>query len=79
MNDIDFQELGFRDKASFAYTVDLTKPAGMIDHVLEWSREELSHEWRWTLVEVSAVHKPGRYTFYFDSERDYFAFIIKWL
>jgi hypothetical protein len=27
---------------------------------------------------MSSHQQPGRYIFYFDSERDYFAFLLKW-
>jgi hypothetical protein len=50
----------------------------VLESVLDWCKEELSAEWRWQLAEVSSDHRPGRYIFYFDSERDYLAFVMKW-
>lgn len=75
----DFKEAGefVRDKDSFAYAQEITKPFGQIESVLDWCKRELPGVWRWQLIEVSAVHKPGRYIFYFDSERDYLAFVLK--
>jgi hypothetical protein len=67
-----------RDKDSFQHAQEITKAFGVLEHVLDWCKEELSAEWRWQLVEVSNDHRPGRYIFYFDSERDYLAFVIKW-
>jgi hypothetical protein len=29
-------------------------------------------------LEMSSDIKPGRYIFYFDNERDYLAFLMKW-
>ena len=51
---------------------------GEIERVLDWCKSEVSHDWRWQLVDVSSDIRPGRYIFYFDSERDYLAFTMKW-
>jgi len=68
-----------RDKDSFDYAKEIAKPFGILEHVLDWCKEELVGEWRWQLIDVSTDRKPGRYIFYFDSERDCLAFTIKWL
>jgi hypothetical protein len=34
-------------------------------------------EWRWQIVRMSSDQAPGEYIFYFDSDRDYFAFSLK--
>ena len=67
-----------RDKDSFRHAQEITKEFGILEHVLDWCKEELSAEWRWQLAEVSSDHRPGRYIFYFDSERDCLAFTMKW-
>jgi hypothetical protein len=67
-----------RDGESFAYARDISKPFGQIDRILAWCKAELQDEWRWQLVDVSSDLRPGRYIFYFDSERDYFAFTLQW-
>ena len=76
----DFKEMGefIRDKESFNYAQEINKPFGTIESILDWCKKELSGEWRWQLVDVSGTTRPGRYIFYFDLERDYFAFVIKW-
>ena len=63
---------------SFRHAREITKPFGELDRVLAWCKTELLGEWRWQLVEVSTDQRPGRYIFYFDSERDYFAFTLYW-
>lgn len=68
-----------RDQASFNHAQEIAKTSGVLDHILEWCKLELTSDWRWQLVQVSTASKPGRYIFYFDEERDYFAFVIKWL
>jgi hypothetical protein len=67
-----------RDKASFNHSQEIYKEFGVLESVLDWCKEELLAEWRWQLLELSSDHKPGRYIFYFDSERDCLAFIMKW-
>lgn len=67
-----------REKDSFKHATEIIKPQGVIEEVLEWSKKELVNEWRWQLVELSNIARPGRYIFYFDNEKDYLAFILKW-
>lgn len=67
-----------RDKNSFAHAHEITKPFGGLDAVLKWCKAELQDDWRWQLVEMSNDQRPGRYIFYFDSEKDYLAFLLKW-
>lgn len=67
-----------RSKESFAFAKEITKPFGKLDSVLDWCKSELTGDWRWQLIDVSTDVRPGRYCFFFDSERDYFAFTLKW-
>jgi hypothetical protein len=67
----------FKDRESFAFAKEIVRPFGAIEGVLEWAKQEFIGEWRWQLVEVSSERRPGRYIFYFESERDYLAFLLK--
>jgi len=67
-----------RDKDSFDHAHEIVKPFGVIEHVLNWCKSELTGDWRWQLLEMSSDIKPGRYCFFFDDERDYLAFLMKW-
>jgi len=67
-----------RRRESFPYSREIAKPFGKLDHVLDWCKTELVGDWRWQLVDVSSDRRPGRYVFYFDSERDFFAFTLQW-
>ena len=69
--------LDFRDKDSFDFAKEITKPFGAIEPILDWAKSEFVGEWRWQLCEVSSTNRPGRYIFYFESERDYLAFLLK--
>ena len=67
-----------RSRDSFVHAQEIVKPFGEIERVLDWCKSEVSHDWRWQLIDVSSDIRPGRYIFYFDSERDYLAFTMKW-
>lgn len=67
-----------RDRESFRHAREITKPFGTIDSVINWCKSELQGEWRWQLIEMSSDTRPGRYCFFFDSERDFCAFTLKW-
>ena len=68
-----------RDRDSFDHAIEIVKPYGQIDAVLEWAKTELQGDWRWQMVEMSSLQRPGRYIFYFDKESDLLALTIKWL
>lgn len=72
------QDYKFREKDSFLYTREIVKPFGLIDPIIAWCKTELQSDWRWQLIEVSSDTRPGRYCFFFDSERDLCAFTLKW-
>lgn len=67
-----------RQAESFKYAREINKPHGVLDGVIEWCKENFSSEWRWQLIQVSSDIAPGRYIFYFDSEKEYLAFVMKW-
>ena len=67
-----------RDGESFPYAREIYKPFGQLAKVLTWCRTELDGDWRWQLVRTSTDREPGRYIFYFDTERDLFAFTLQW-
>ena len=67
-----------RSKEGFQHAKSIRKPFGVIEQVLEWCKHSLEDEWRWQLIEISSHQKDGEYIFYFDSERDYITFLMKW-
>lgn len=70
--------LVYRSRESFNHACEIVKPFGVLEAVLVWCKANLQDEWRWQLVEMSSDIKPGRYLFFFDNERDYLAFVLKW-
>jgi len=63
---------------SFDHAREITRPFGQIDRIIEWCKTELTGEWRWQVVSTSSDRAPGRYIFYFDSDRDAAAFSLFW-
>jgi hypothetical protein len=68
-----------RSADSFTYSIRLERPWGWLDRAIAWTKTEITGEWRWQIVTMSSDQRPGEYIFYFDSNRDYFAFCIKFL
>jgi hypothetical protein len=66
-----------RGAASFKHSIQLDKPYGWLDTAVHWCKTELTSEWRWHIVRMSSDQYPGIYIFYFDSDRDYCAFCMK--
>lgn len=67
-----------RDKESFPYAKEIEKSFGVLDQIIPWCKSELVGDWRWQLIQASSDRSPGRYIFYFDSDRDVCAFTMKW-
>lgn len=64
---------------SFSHAVEICKPMGVLDGILEWCRREMTDpDWRWQLVSTSGLDVQGRYIFYFNNEQDYFMFVLRW-
>ena len=63
---------------SFDYAQEIFRPFGQIDRIIEWCKTELVGDWRWQVVTSSSDRAPGRYIFYFDSDRDAAAFALFW-
>lgn len=76
MNVLD--HLVTRNRESFQHKVEIHQPFGGLDITISWCKENILNDWRWQLVQVSSDHHDGRYIFYFDSERDYCAFMLRW-
>jgi hypothetical protein len=63
---------------SFDYAQEIARPFGQIDRIIEWCKTELTGDWRWQVVTTSSDRAPGRYIFYFDTDRDAAAFSLFW-
>ena len=72
------QDEFIQPKERYNHTYRIVKSFGVIEQILDWCKHELVTEWRWQLIEVSTHTKNGEYIFYFDSERDYLSFLMKW-
>jgi len=66
-----------RTAESFNHAISISKPFGSIDSIIAWAKAEMSDEWRWQLIQTSSDTAAGQYIFYFDSEADCLAFVMK--
>lgn len=58
-----------------AYKIDIGSPYGELNTLLEWCNHNCVGEWGFQ----DQTYPPDTaldYTFYFDTERDYFAFLL---
>jgi hypothetical protein len=66
-------------KESFGYAAKISKPYGVLDKMINWCKLEMQDpSWRWQMIHPSNPGYPGTYIFYFNNERDYFSFLLKW-
>jgi hypothetical protein len=70
--------INYRESDSFAYSHEVVQPFGVLDRMIDWCKNQLTGDWRWQLIEISTDQRPGRYVFYFDTERDCVAFLLQW-
>lgn len=52
-----------------SYHVEITFPFGELDHMMTWCKENCESEWR-------MGDSSRGYTFYFESKKDYFTFLL---
>jgi len=52
----------------------VSRPFGWLDMALEWCRNEIQAEWRWSMIETSSHSTNGIYRFYFSNLQDLVAF-----
>ena len=63
---------------TWPYTQEIVKGFGSLDRIIDWCKQEMSADWRWQLLEPSTDQRPGKYVFYFEIEKDFLAFVLKW-
>jgi hypothetical protein len=78
MHQLPLEEYQVRTGDSFHCATNVEKPYGVLDDILDWCKLNMLQEWRWQLVQPSSDVSPGRYIFYFDSDRDMCAFKLRW-
>lgn len=72
-------QITYNTPESFQFAAEIHQPFGKIDHVIQWCKHEMTApEWKWQMVEGSTNFHPGRYIFYFNNDRDFCAFKLKW-
>jgi len=62
----------------YPHAKTLVLPTGQIDEVVEWCKQELRSNWKWQILTSSSPNVPGAYSFFFNEDSDYFAFVLKY-
>jgi hypothetical protein len=62
----------------FNHAKDISRPFKCLQEVLDWCTAECKPGWRWQLVDTPSDIRDGRYIFFFNDEKDYCAFCLKW-
>jgi len=66
------------DRDSFKHAKEISRPFHGLGEVLEWCKTECKPGWKWQLVDTPSDIRNGRYIFFFNDEKDYFGFCLKW-
>ena len=66
------------EDVEFKHALEIHKPYGVLDSILEWTKTNVSGRWGWQLVRSSSSKQDGRYIFFFDDEQDILAFTLRW-
>ena len=65
---------------AFRYALEINQPFGRLDDVLYWCKTSMQQDdWRCQIVRSSSDILSGRYIFYFNNDKDFCAFKLKWL
>lgn len=72
------KDLIISSNEKFSHACEIHKPFQGLAPVVDWCKTECEPGWRWQLVDTPSDTRDGRYIFYFNNERDYFAFCLKW-
>tara|TARA_R110000803_G_scaffold165847_1_gene229282 strand:+ start:27 stop:266 length:240 start_codon:yes stop_codon:yes gene_type:complete len=62
----------------YSHAKTLYLPTGEINSVVDWCKQELSLGWKWQILTSSSPTTPGVYSFFFHSDSDFFAFLLKY-
>ena len=63
---------------TFNYSVNIERPAGDIDGIVQWCKLNFADGWRWHINCFSTPTTPGSYTFFLNNNADYMAFVLKY-
>lgn len=58
------------------YKTTVTLPFGNLRHIIDWCRNNLKNEFRFEEVVSIGVNETTIYNVYFETEQDYFTFVI---
>ena len=67
-----------KENEGFRYAINIERPAGKVDAIVQWCTLNFDDNWRWQICRSSSATFPGNYTFFFNNNVDYMAFVLKY-
>lgn len=65
-------------KEGFCYSINIERPAGKIDDIVQWCKLNFADGWCWHIHRYSSPTSPGSYTFFLNNNVDYMSFVLKY-
>jgi len=62
----------------FAHRVNVVRPFGQLQGILDWAKANCKPGWKWQLIDTPSDIRPGQYIFLFNDDKDYTNFLLKW-
>jgi hypothetical protein len=62
----------------FSHAIAIERNSGEVDSVILWCKTNFEDTWRWQICRSSSPRQPGHYTFFFNNNSDYMAFVLKY-
>ena len=72
------EALQIKPGEGFKHAKLIRRPFHGLAPVLDWCKAECEPGWRWQLMDTPSDIRDGEYIFYFNNEKDYFLFCLKW-
>lgn len=64
---------------AFLYKISINIKFGNLDPVIQWCKQFCMGEWNFRMDSFAGFNTPGVYDFWFQDERDYLRFTLRWL
>ena len=58
------------------YETEIDIPYGKLGEIIDWCKDHCEKDWGWIIVDPVSYNVAGKYSFKFESEKDYFTFLV---
>jgi len=60
----------------YKYNTTIDIPFGKLAEMIEWCSGHCENDWRFAVLADASRYEAGTYIFLFESEKDYFTFLV---